>query len=62
MVLPKQKYICVDDMINRLSSENRSLFCSNDKHLDKIMAYGLHIRTQLKLYAVEHNGELLVFA
>ena len=72
MILPKQKYIHSDDMINRLSSENRYLFWSEDKHVDKIMAYvcselelpysGKHLRTQLKLYAEEHYDALQVFA
>ena len=72
MLLPKQKYIHVDDMINRLSSENRYLFCCDYKHVDKIMAHvsseldlpysAKHIRTQLKLYAEEHYEDLQVFA
>ena len=71
ILLPKQKYIRVDDMINQLSSENRYLFHSDNKHIDKIMAYvsseldlpysPKHIRTQLKLYAEEHYDDLKVF-
>ena len=66
--ISKQQYIKVENMVDRLSSENRYLYKATDDTKEKILDYIIselnlgysakHVKTQIKLYVQENIEDL----